>query len=113
MGKTPTASHIRSRRRSPALPTRRWHSGTPAAPTRPACCGTDLGTRPLAKQIAQLARRARIALPGQPLRRYRGLTARELQVLRLVAVGRSNREISAELFICVKAASVHVPGIVG
>jgi DNA-binding NarL/FixJ family response regulator len=46
-------------------------------------------------------------------RRYRGLTARELQVLRLVAVGRSNREISAELFICVKAASVHVSSIVG
>jgi DNA-binding NarL/FixJ family response regulator len=34
-------------------------------------------------------------------------------VLRLVAVGRSNRGISAELFICVKAASVHVPGILG
>ena len=46
-------------------------------------------------------------------RRYRSLTARELQVLRLVAVGRSNREISAELFICVKAASVHVSSIVG
>jgi hypothetical protein len=67
LGQTPTARRIRSLRRSPALPARRWHSGTPAAPTRPTCCGTDLGTRPLAKQIAQLARRARIALPGSPL----------------------------------------------
>jgi hypothetical protein len=66
LGQTPTASHIRSRRRSPALPTRRWHSGTPAAPTRPTCCGTDLGTRPLAKQIAQLAPACQDRAAGQP-----------------------------------------------
>jgi DNA-binding NarL/FixJ family response regulator len=34
-------------------------------------------------------------------------------VPRLVAVGRSNREISAELFISVKTVSVHVSGIAG
>ena len=34
-------------------------------------------------------------------------------MLRLVAAGPGNREISAELFICVKAASVRVSGIVG
>jgi DNA-binding NarL/FixJ family response regulator len=32
---------------------------------------------------------------------------------RLVAAGQGNREISAGLFICVKAASVRVPGIAG
>jgi DNA-binding NarL/FixJ family response regulator len=32
-------------------------------------------------------------------------------VLRLVAAGRSNREIAAELFIPAKTASVHVPNI--
>jgi DNA-binding NarL/FixJ family response regulator len=39
------------------------------------------------------------------------LTGRELEVLRLVAAGRSNREIAAELFISVKTASVHVSNI--
>lgn len=37
-----------------------------------------------------------------------GLTARELEVLRLVAQGRSNREIAAELFIAEKTARNHV-----
>jgi hypothetical protein len=34
-------------------------------------------------------------------------------VLRLVAAGRSNREIAGELFISVKTASVHVSNILG
>ena len=42
-----------------------------------------------------------------------GLTERELEVLRLVAAGRSNREIAAELFISPKTASVHVSNILG
>jgi len=40
-----------------------------------------------------------------------GLTAREFEVLRLVAAGRSNREIAGELFISAKTASVHVSNI--
>lgn len=39
------------------------------------------------------------------------LTARELEVLRLVAAGRSNSEIGSELFISTKTASVHVSNI--
>ena len=46
---------------------------------------------------------------GAPL----GLTARELEVLELVAAGRSNREIAGELFISAKTASVHVSNILG
>ena len=42
-----------------------------------------------------------------------GLTERELEVLRLVAAGRSNREIAGELFISPKTASVHVSNILG
>ncbi len=42
-----------------------------------------------------------------------GLTGRELEVLRLVTAGRSNRDIAAELFISPKTASVHVSNILG
>ena len=42
-----------------------------------------------------------------------GLTGRELEVLRLVAAGRSNRDIANELFISPKTASVHVSNILG
>jgi DNA-binding CsgD family transcriptional regulator len=77
-----------------------------------------LGARPLLEQIARLARRARIDLPpgiaGQagPAVSF-GLTAREMQVLRLVAAGRGNQQIAAELFISLKTASVHVSNILG
>ena len=37
-----------------------------------------------------------------------GLTSREVEVLRLVAQGRSNREIAAELFIAEKTARNHI-----
>ena len=38
----------------------------------------------------------------------RGLTAREVEVLQLVAQGRSNREIAAELYIAEKTARNHI-----
>jgi DNA-binding NarL/FixJ family response regulator len=40
-----------------------------------------------------------------------GLTPRELEVLRLVAEGRTNRQIGAALFISDKTASVHVSNL--
>ena len=40
-----------------------------------------------------------------------GLTDREVEVLRLLAAGHSNKEIGAELFIATKTASVHVSNI--
>ena len=49
--------------------------------------------------------------PGEHARHQYGLTARELEVLALVAIGRTNREIAAELFISAKTASVHVSNI--
>jgi DNA-binding NarL/FixJ family response regulator len=42
-----------------------------------------------------------------------GLTGRELEVLQLVATGRGNREIAAELFISPKTVGVHVSNILG
>jgi len=92
---------------------------------RAAPLAAGLGAQPLGEQIAILARRARIRLvtegtsagqrPGDPGAGSGelGLTDRELEVLRLVAAGRSNREIAAELFISPKTASVHVSNILG
>jgi DNA-binding NarL/FixJ family response regulator len=40
-----------------------------------------------------------------------GLTARELEVLRLVSLGRSNAQIAQELFISPKTVSVHVSSL--
>lgn len=74
----------------------------------------QLGAAPLAAETAALARSARLILaPGSdaPPPPALGLTAREFEVLRLVAAGRSNPEIAAELFISAKTASVHVSSI--
>jgi DNA-binding NarL/FixJ family response regulator len=75
----------------------------------------SLGAAPLAEEIALLARRARIVLEGSVDGGSAGfgLTGRELEVLRLVAAGRSNRDIANELFISPKTASVHVSNILG
>ncbi|MFB9840077.1 helix-turn-helix domain-containing protein, partial [Actinoallomurus acaciae] len=70
-----------------------------------------LGARPLRERIEASARRARVPLGGRTGGHSLGLTPRELEVLRLVADGRSNREIAGELFISAKTASVHVSNI--
>jgi DNA-binding CsgD family transcriptional regulator len=68
--------------------------------------------------VAQLARRGRldVHVPDDvaptAAERY-GLTARELEVLALVAEGHTNRQIASELFISSKTASVHVSNILG
>jgi DNA-binding NarL/FixJ family response regulator len=81
-----------------------------------------LGAAPLRRALADLGRRLRLspAIAGQsgtpgsagrgPLA---GLTGRELEVLRLLTAGYSNREIGAALFIAPKTASVHVSNILG
>ncbi len=85
-----------------------------------------IGARPLRSALADLARRARLAdrpapgvaagrgaQPGGAAARdpLAGLTSREVEVLRLLAAGMSNKEIGAELFIATKTASVHVSNI--
>jgi len=50
-----------------------------------------------------------VGAPAQPDRC--GLTAREVEVLRLVAAGRTNREIAAELFLSEKTVARHLSNI--
>ncbi|MEU8683753.1 AAA family ATPase [Streptomyces sp. NPDC048611] len=94
-----------------------------------------MGARPLADELELLAQRGRVPLPGltpagaatpaappgtapgsaaaeppAPAESL-GLTPREREVLRLVADGRSNRQIADALFISPKTASVHVSNI--
>jgi DNA-binding CsgD family transcriptional regulator len=102
-------------------------AGQPAAAAagalRAAAVAAD-GHAPLLAQVRALAERARIPLqapaeaagepeappPAQLLTRF-GLTDRELTVLRLLAAGRTNPEIGAELYISASTASVHVSNI--
>jgi DNA-binding CsgD family transcriptional regulator len=86
-----------------------------------------LRAAPLRAALADLARRARLDDPGAHRTAapaaggtadgagaaLSALTTREREVLRLIAAGRSNREIAAELFISAKTASVHVSNILG
>jgi DNA-binding CsgD family transcriptional regulator len=75
-----------------------------------------LGARPLRRALDDLARRARIGtVPDDHAEGavLASLTSREREVLRLIAAGRSNREIAAVLYIAPKTASVHVSNILG
>ncbi|GAB3666551.1 LuxR family transcriptional regulator [Actinocorallia lasiicapitis] len=69
---------------------------------------TPLGAVPLQQTAQALTRRIGGQDRSSP---SHGLTARELEVLRHLSVGRSNREIATELFISAKTASVHVSNI--
>jgi DNA-binding NarL/FixJ family response regulator len=80
-----------------------------------------LGSRWLVEELHGLARRGRVsfdaeaapetsvgdAMPDDPF----GLTAREREVLQLIAAGATNREIGQSLFMAEKTASVHVSRI--
>jgi DNA-binding CsgD family transcriptional regulator len=63
---------------------------------------TTLGAKPAAEEVA------RLLTPG-PL--PAGLTAREVEVLRLVATGSSNPEIAAALFLSEKTVARHLSNI--
>lgn len=92
-----------------------------AALREAAALAERVGAAPLAEEAAALARRARVPLPAEPadqvaaapadpLARF-GLTAREREILELIASGLSNGQIAKQLFISPKTASVHVSRI--
>ena len=63
--------------------------------------------------VADLDRLERIAAePGRPAASA-GLTKRELEVLQLIAGGRSNRQIATELFLSERTVARHVSNILG
>ncbi|MFG3103917.1 AAA family ATPase [Streptomyces sp. NPDC048182] len=70
-----------------------------------------LGAAPLRERLDELVRRDRPADRAPGSDRAAVLTARERDVLRLLALGRSNRQIGEELYISAKTASVHVSNI--
>ncbi|MFC7273415.1 AAA family ATPase [Paractinoplanes rhizophilus] len=75
----------------------------------------ELGAGPLLEAADTLARRLGLRSPGAAVAVAAGteiLTAREREVLRLVAEGQSNSQIAASLYISPKTASVHVSRII-
>jgi DNA-binding NarL/FixJ family response regulator len=64
----------------------------------------QLGAAPDLARAEALARKRPAAVPG-------GLTARELEVLHLVAGGKTNRSIAADLFLSEKTVARHVSNI--
>ncbi|MFG1993637.1 LuxR C-terminal-related transcriptional regulator [Actinoplanes sp. NPDC048988] len=72
-----------------------------------------LGAVPLVEAAETLARRLGIRAGTAPATAGTEiLTAREREVLRLVAEGHSNSRIAADLYISPKTASVHVSRII-
>jgi DNA-binding CsgD family transcriptional regulator/tetratricopeptide (TPR) repeat protein len=83
-----------------------------------AALARSIGAEPLAAEATTLARLGRLSLEAEPEDPAAeeeanpfGLTDRELEVLRLIAAGQTNREIGGTLYMSPKTASVHVSRI--
>jgi DNA-binding CsgD family transcriptional regulator len=80
---------------------------------------SKLGARPLAsaaaREVSNLGESVAQRLGGRAATRADGvqLTRRELEVLRLVSIGRTNREIAQELFISQRTVDMHVRNLLG
>jgi DNA-binding CsgD family transcriptional regulator/tetratricopeptide (TPR) repeat protein len=70
----------------------------------------ELGMRPLTERVVGLQEQVRLQQVRAPVYPD-GLTEREVQVLRLVATGKRDREIAGELGISVTTVSTHVRNI--
>lgn len=118
------AAYSRYRQAEALLLARAPRSAAQAAAAEAHAIARDLGAEPLVRDIERLAVRSRLVLddgtraaepraPTPPVARpvpFR-LTSREQDVLERLVIGRTNREIAAELFISEKTASVHVSNI--
>jgi DNA-binding CsgD family transcriptional regulator len=93
-----------------AVPRFRKRSRTTTGRTAPSWTGTDPSTGAARSAHVRLDDRDATTGPDPALRAL-GLTDREIEVLGLVAEGRSNRQTSDALFISAKTASIHVSHI--
>jgi DNA-binding CsgD family transcriptional regulator len=71
---------------------------------------SELGMAPLVELVADLREQA-ASLPARTSVHPSGLTQREIEVLRLVSSGKTDREIGEELFISIKTVGNHVSKI--
>ncbi len=69
-----------------------------------------LGMRPLMERVVALQERLQ-SPPARTPAYPDGLTQREVEVLRLVAAGKTDREIAEELVIGVRTVTTHVSNI--
>jgi DNA-binding NarL/FixJ family response regulator len=67
--------------------------------------------RAIFHELGAAADLARVQAPSPGERRAGGLTGRELQVLRLVAAGKTNRAIAEDLFLSEKTVARHISNI--
>lgn len=135
LGQPAAAAYARIREAEAHLMATRERDAATATLRPAAASAAALGAGPLLELADALARRARITIDatataaeeppgaeearppaslgddGRARLRELGLSERELEVLTLVAAGRTNGQIAAELFISPKTASVHVTHI--
>jgi DNA-binding CsgD family transcriptional regulator len=124
LGQPYPAAYARYREAEALLAARADRARASDALARVMAFASSLDARPLHESAAALARHARISIDeptsdqDAPLTVAEaaapmGLTAREVEVLVLVAEGRTNQQIADALFISPKTASVHVSNILG
>ena len=122
------AAYCRARQAEAMLATRGARETARASLASAHVAATRLGAAPLLAEVDLLARHARLDMSSPEAKPVEeaprkgskddpldalGFTARELEVLRLVAGGWSNQQIADALFITRKTASVHVSNILG
>ncbi len=71
---------------------------------------TELGMKPLMERVTALRKQAE-SVPAKAPAYPDGLTQREVEVLRLIAAGKSNRDVADELVISVNTVFRHVSNI--
>ena len=71
---------------------------------------TELSMRPLMERVVSLQERA-ASQPAKAPSYPDGLTQREVEVLQLIAAGKTDREIADELFISARTVGYHVGNI--
>jgi DNA-binding CsgD family transcriptional regulator/type II secretory pathway predicted ATPase ExeA len=86
--------------------------GAAAPPLQSAhAAAVALAAEPLREAVERLARRSGIRCGDAAAPRPFGLTGRELAVLELLAVGRTNRAIAGDLFLSPRTVDMHVRNI--